>query len=229
MDFTDPNLPLLIRLDLELLMSALLGVDQRPPGWFGPVPSTPYAIARDIRHDLELLADAVVQPNVRPPGWTGGDPIMRCNRATQSLISLAERSGFHLDVNFDRADYCQLAEAQVSLFAETTLLNVVIPNVASGGGAVAPVGSVTANGSGIAAFLDRNARQRAGVIPLGVAFTPVARSYAQFSNMMVVRGEGFEVWVDYTFTTLSADGFDSLPNVDSAQLNVGCAADWCGQ
>src|SRR5689334_24388084 len=65
LDINDPQLPLLIRLDLELLAGALLGADKRPPGWFGTVLSTPYAIARDIRHDLELLADTV-SPGPRP-------------------------------------------------------------------------------------------------------------------------------------------------------------------
>jgi hypothetical protein len=79
-DSTDPQLALLIRLDLELLVGSVMGADQRPSGWFGAVPSTPYAIARDIRHDLELLADQMVGPTAS--GWLGGDPIMAQPRYT---------------------------------------------------------------------------------------------------------------------------------------------------
>jgi hypothetical protein len=71
LDVTDPQLAVLIRLDLDLLMATVNGLENIPSGWFGAIPSTPYAIARDIRHDLELLADATVGLNVRPPGWSG--------------------------------------------------------------------------------------------------------------------------------------------------------------
>ncbi|MEP6985120.1 MAG: hypothetical protein ABI970_05965, partial [Chloroflexota bacterium] len=46
-DITNIQLPILIRLDLELLAGQILGPDQRPAGWFGAVPSTAYAISRD--------------------------------------------------------------------------------------------------------------------------------------------------------------------------------------
>ena len=75
---------------------------------------------------------------------------------------------------------------------------------------------------------DRNARERAGVMPQGIQFTPVARSTTQFSNMMVVRGDGFEVFIDYTFTTLDLTAFESLPALETVLLSIQCLAPWCG-
>ncbi|MGV2437518.1 MAG UNVERIFIED_CONTAM: hypothetical protein LVT10_23605 [Anaerolineae bacterium] len=59
-----PQMPLLVRLDLERLAGAFS--NDRPLGWFGVNPTTPYALARDVRHDLELLADLLIAPGVRP-------------------------------------------------------------------------------------------------------------------------------------------------------------------
>jgi len=91
LDINNPQLPILIRLDLDLLMANTLGLDNIPVGWFGAQTSTATAIARDIRHDLELLADSLVGPNIRPPGWNGDDPLMRCDRSTQNLVTLLVR------------------------------------------------------------------------------------------------------------------------------------------
>lgn len=227
LDITDPQLALLIRLDLEVLAARLLGADQRPNGWFGAVSSTPNAIARDIRHDLEMLADVVIQPGVRPPGWAGDFPLMRCDRSTQNLVLLLQKTALFV-VTADPAnlDYCQQVTIQASQFVEAQLLN---PNAATvvNGAAVAPAGSITANGGFAIAFLDRNARRSVGIIPIGESFLPVARSFAQFSNMILVRGENFEVFVDYTTTTLTREQFEALSDVNAMTPSPVCNADWC--
>lgn len=223
LDVNDPQLALLIRLDLELLLARLLGASTRPDAWFGAVPSTPFAVARDIRHDIELLADLVIAPSVRPPNWSGDRPIMRCDRATQNLVELLQREGrFALAADPSQPDYCRRVTVEVSQFVEINLLSD-----GSGGSAAAPTG-YRANNSQALAFLDRGASRRAGIVPLDVVFTPVARSYAQFSNMALVRGEGFEVFMDYTYTTIPRAVFETLPDVNTANPNPACAADWCG-
>ncbi|NWF68037.1 MAG: hypothetical protein HXY40_03035 [Chloroflexi bacterium] len=230
-DFNDPQIPLLIRLDLELLVGNLLGADQRPAGWFGPVASSLYAIARDIRHDLELLADAVVQPGVRPAGWVGDDPLMRCTRATQALVSLLERSfrgsgGFTIQADPNSPDFCAQVELEASRFTEVNLLGG-----SSSGGLNAPSaqasGTITPLGSFTVAFLDRDARQRVGVIPRDTPLTVVARSYTQYSAMILVQAAGFQVFVDYTSTTLTPEQFETLPNIDGVTFEPFCDADWC--
>jgi hypothetical protein len=227
-DINDPQLVILVRLDLELLTGQLVGQNVRPPGWFGAVPSTPFAIARDIRHDLELLADVTGLPNVRPPGWAGDDPIYRCDRATQTLVSLLERGGvFQLAIDPLATDYCQQAAVEASRFAEANLLSNPAPGAAPGSAAAPQAGSVTVDNSFTAAFLDLNARQRVGLIPTGETFTPVARSANPFSNMMLVRGNGFEVYVDYATTAVSTEEFQALPTVETVPPNTACTALWC--
>jgi hypothetical protein len=228
-DVNDPQLAILIRLDLEVLAGELLGADVRPPGWFGAVPSTAFAIARDIRHDLELLADTTLQPNVRPPGWAGDKPIYRCDRATQTLVNVLERGGvFQLALDPLAPDYCQRAAVEASRFAEANLLSNPAPGSAPGSASAPAAGSVAVNNNFTAAFLDLNARQRVGLIPNGETFTPVARSANPFSNMMLVRGNGFEVYVDYATTSVTTEEFQALPTVETVPPNPACTAAWCG-
>lgn len=229
-DINNPQLGLLMRLDLEILAGTVLGETVRPRGWFGAVASTPYALARDIRHDLELLADVTLEDAVgRPAGWLGAAPILRCSRATQTLVALLEASGvFQLTADPTSRDFCDQAELQASQFAEVNLLsnpsfNGSLTTTSAGAGGRA----ATVNTDFAAAFLDRAASLRVGVIPNGTDITPVARSYAQFSNMMLVRGENFELFVDYQFTSVSQSEFDALPDVDTLTIDPFCGVDWC--
>ncbi|MBZ0283922.1 MAG: hypothetical protein K8L97_24500 [Anaerolineae bacterium] len=225
-DVNDIQLPILMRLDLELLAGTILGADQRPDGWFGAVASTQYAISRDIRHDLELLADGVNSPNVRPPGWAGGDPLMRCDRSVQALVTLLERSGtFQLQIDLNALDFCQQAEVEASRFAEQGQANAA---ALAGAASSAPAaGSVQIDSPFAVAFLDRNARQPTGTVPQGEVITPVARSYTQFSRMMLIRGNGFDVFIDYRDSSITEDAFNALPDINSITTPSGCGAAWC--
>lgn len=224
-DIQNVQLPILIRLDLELLAGQLLGPDQRPVGWFGAVPSTAYAIARDIRHDLELLADQVNPPSVRPPGWKGSDPVMRCDRSVQTLIFVLERKAtYKLSVDPLSRDFCRLAELQATSYAESNLL----PNAkAAANGQVTSSGGVQINSPYAVAFLDRFGRRPTGSIPVGEVIVPVARSYVQFSKMMLVRGNGYEVFIDFTASTISVNQYAALPNIDNTAVQTSCTAGWC--
>jgi hypothetical protein len=233
LDISDPQLAVQIRLDLELLAGQTVGLDTRPIGWFGAVGGTPYTVARDIRHDLEVLADSLVSPGVRPPGWAGSDPLLRCGRATQTLVRLIERSGYLIQADPNSPNFCAQAELEASGYVEANLLVPTQPPPPPVAGSVVSnptglTGTVRANLRGVAVFRDRNARQRIGVLPRGISFAAIARSTAPFSNMMLVRGEGFEVFVDYTFTTLGLAEFESLPDVATvSSLVPQCTADWC--
>ncbi|MGQ9907781.1 MAG: hypothetical protein ACUVS2_02990 [Candidatus Flexifilum sp.] len=232
---SDPQLPLLVRLDLENMAGQLLSIDERPAGWFGIVVSSPRAIARDLRHDLELLADLVMGTSaLRPAGWRGDDPIMRCGRAAQALVGLLGRSGFTVNLDFNQPGACDQLEIEVSRFVETTIITPpTVPQVGSAEGAIIQgSGQVTVDpfrveSPFVAAFGDRLARQRLGVIPVGTGFRPVARSYATGSNMMLIRGLDFQVYVDYTVTPVSRNEFLALPNVDMVGGTISCNAAWC--
>lgn len=229
LDVTDPQLALLVRLDLELLAGATLGETVRPPDWFGAVNGTPYTIARDIRHDLELLADVLVQPGVRPPGWAGSDPLLRCNRATQAVVMLLEKNGITLTSDPTLPEFCHNIEIEGTRYLEGDLLQL--------GSSTGP----TANAdlpfpgrefnlivTGAAVFYDRNARERAGTLPSSVSFTPLSRSTTQFSNMMIIEGDNFRVFVDYSYTNVTLAQFEALPSIDAVGSDVYCEADWCG-
>lgn len=227
LDINDPQLPLLIRLDLDLLMASLVGLESIPQGWFGAVPSTPYAIARDIRHDLELLADIVVGLSVRPPGWAGDNPIMRCDRSTQNLVSLLRKNyQFEPTVMPTTADYCHLLAVQVGQYVETNVLPGSVVALAAAA-QTASSGPESALANVGLAFLDRDATRLVGTIPAAETFTAVGRSLTQFSRMTLVRGAGFEVFVDYSTTTISETEFLSLPDVNTLNAQPFCDAVWC--
>ncbi|MDZ4670183.1 MAG: hypothetical protein SH821_04890 [Phototrophicales bacterium] len=227
-DISDPNLALLIRLDLELLAGALVGANFRPDGWFGVIASTNFAIARDIRHDLELLAETILGAT-RPTGWVGSEPLLRCDRTTQALVRLLELNGvFALQADRTAPDFCARAAREASVFVEVNYLATgtavgerISPNV------VGATGGETVNSNFAVGFFDTSAIGRAGVIPNGTTVRPLARSYTQFSNMMLIGGNGFVVFIDYLFTTVTDDMFEALPNVTTIEYSVSCAADWC--
>jgi hypothetical protein len=231
LDVSDDQLPLLVRLDLEILAGAILGAEVRPAGWFGVVPSSPLAVARDVRHDLEILADIVMgAPTLRPAGWRGDDPLMRCSRAVQSLVAVLERSGYAVNVDWSQADACQIIEIETARFVETRIIQPLVPQTADAGSGVRTSGLAEpyqVTSQFVVAWYDRNARRRAGVIPLGTGFRPIARSTFSFSNMMLVTGQGFTLFVDYTTTDVPFTTFALLPDVDTTGGVPDCNAGWC--
>ncbi len=226
-DYTNPQMGLLARLDLELLYGGLIDRELRNPAWFGAVGSSALAIARDVRHDLELLADLLYGYSVRPEGWRGADPLYRCSRATQTLVTLLARGGvFTLDVEANDPDFCAKAEVSAARFAETRVLS---GSVEFGGAdpALTLASGYRINRDFAVAFLDPSARIKLGVIPNGTPIQVIARSYSQFSNMMLVAGDGFQVYVEYVYTSVTPAEFRGLPNITSIAPAPSCFAEWC--
>lgn len=233
LDVNDPQLPVFLRLNLEILAGTIFGADVRPEGWFGAIFSTPLAIARDLRHDLELVADQVIGVGtIRPAGWQGGDPLMRCDRSTQALVTLLERTGFVGEVDFSLEDACAQLANQAAQYAEEQLIQPDFGSEATQTGTgTASTGSASilpysVNSPYTVAFLDRRARESVGAIPLNIGFRPLGRSDTAFSNMMLISGEGFQLYVDYTTTDLSYSDFATLPPVGEDATY--CTAAWCG-
>lgn len=225
--WTDPDLPLLTRLDIELLATALINPERRPQGWIGAVASTPFAVARDGRHDLELLADLVYGATGRPVLWTGGDPLLKCNRATQTLVSLLERGGvYRIEVPANDPDFCRNVEIEVTRYTETQILgNPQIGNLFTDELIILSPNRITTDLA--IAWLDSGAVRRVGIVPRGTPIRVIGRSYAAFSNMMLIAGDNFEVFVEYMNTTVSPEAFRRLPNVASLRTAPFCFADWC--
>jgi hypothetical protein len=223
----NPELGLLTRLDLELLYGSLVDVDVRPADWIGAVGSTPIAMARDVRHDLELMADLFFGPVERPAGWYGGDPLFRCNRATQVLVQLLQRGGLFSvgDINANDPDFCHQVEIAATRYTEMEILANAERGIFSPEIALVSENSITSDFA--VAWLDSRARIRVGVVPNGVPVKVIGRSYADFSNMMLISGPDFQVFVEYTNTTVTPDQFRALPNVATLDVAPVCHAEWC--
>ena len=230
-DATNSQLALLIRYDLELLAASRLGVDPRPEGWFGGVVSVPLAFARDIRHDLELLADNIMgTATIRPAGWQGDDPLMRCDRTTQALITVLNREGYGFNIDFGQAGLCDSLNIEIAQFVERTVLQP--PPAITTADELNTFNSrqpFRAENYYVVAFYDRKARNRAGVLPEGTGFAPVSRSGFEFSNMMLIEGNDFRIFVDYLTTSVTTEQFYALPEIGEGTQITLCNAAWCGE
>lgn len=222
----NPALPIQLRLNLELLAATQYGLDSRPDNWFGAVASSQLAIVRDIRHDVELLANEIYGA-VRPATWIGDNPIYNCDRSTQALVGVLETTGaFALSVPANAADFCEQAAIEASVFTELNYLNQAAIVLGQGGGGAA--GTVTIDTNFAVSFFTSNATTRAGVVPNGESVVPLARSNSTFSNMTLVQGNGFLLFIDYNDSTLTTDQFDALQTISEyGEFEAVCSANWC--
>lgn len=219
----DANSPTLvgdIYLDLETLADTLLGDGERPAEWIGGISNTPAVSFQNLRHDLELLADLTLGINERPTGWQGEDPLLRCVPLVQNLVYLTEQNynftPTGIDVN--AADYCTQIELAANQLAENPPVLDVVASDADG--------RLTAESNYAFAYLDYAATQYMGIMPGGTQFRAWYRLFAG-SDMMFVAGDDFALYVDYTFTTLPATTFDSLPTIEGVSPITFCDAAWC--
>lgn len=220
-DVTNADYAILLRLDLESLADALLGAGVRPQDWVGVVQSVPLAFSRDIRHDLEILADVVIGAStIRPGGWRGDDPVLRCDRTAINLLFILEREyEFVMNIDWSQPNYCTQFVNAVNGYVEYTLIQPPVPLV--------EVRDYLVESPYVIGFADINARGQFGVLPVGTDFTPVGRSSSEFSNMMLIEGSGFVVYVDHTYTPVTAEEFAELPVIDPAVVTTACSAEWC--
>lgn len=226
LDPTDPDYNIKLRINLELLASSIWG-DPRPADWFGVVATVPIGIARDIRHDLELVADEVMgRATIRPAGWQGDNPIYRCGRATQAILTMLEADNLTIPVDVSQEDYCKKAELDAAIYVERNVLQPLrTETLHTDTNASYPFQAETAY---VVAFLDRDARHKIGVLPVGTGFDVLGRSTVGFSNMTLIEGRGFRVYVDWTTTPLTLDQFNALPDFDTIGGDTRCDAEWCG-
>jgi phosphate transport system substrate-binding protein len=225
LDINNPQLPILLRLDTESTAAIVYGAESRPAEWFGAINSTTFAIARDIRHDVELLADSVFFGGQRPSGWAGADPVYRCDRTTQAMVTLLRNSGVYtITIDPFASDFCERLRNDITLFTEVNLLN---PDVQVGASGVQVQGEIQIDTNFAVAFYDVNARQRAGVIPFGTPVTPIARSYNGFSNMTLVQGEGFLLFIEYQNMNIDQQAFRVMPNIEGRDFETVCNVVWC--
>jgi len=227
LDVTDAQLPLLIRVDMDLLLAYTLGFDV-PANWAGIVLGDTQYQVRDLRHDIELLADALMGAGVRPDGWGGSpNPIWACSRSTQTLVRLLGQGDFFNAVADPASpDYCTVLDLQVVGFVEQNLFTLdTTETYFTSAVKTSLPGSILVNTDFAVGFFDIIASQRAAVIPNGSAVTPLGRSAVEFSRMMLVEGEGFLLYVEYPFTSMTEEEFETLGV--APQVQTFCNEKWC--
>jgi hypothetical protein len=227
LDVTDPQLPLLIRVDMELLLADILGFDV-PPNWAGIVLGETQYQVRDLRHDMELLADALMGDDVRPDGWGGNpNPIWACSRTTQTLVRmLAQGDFFNAVADPASPDYCAVLDLQVVGFIETNLFTLDTTEAYFTAAVKTSLpGSILINSNFAVGFFDIIASQRAAVVPIGSAVTPLGRSSVEFSRMILIEGEDFLLFVEYPSTSMTEEEFETLGVAPEVQTF--CNAKWC--
>jgi hypothetical protein len=170
---------------------------------------------------LELLADAV-EISPRPANWAGASALLRCDRTTQALINLLEEStDFTLQADRTASDFCDVASIEATVYTERFL-----------GGAFTVVPAVEASDPRVTAanavgFIDLAGTTRGGIFPQGERVEVVARQSGDNAVLMLVRGVGFELFVDYRSTNVTQAQFLSLRGVGGMRVDPRCNASWC--
>ncbi|MFC1959553.1 hypothetical protein ACFLYO_02475 [Chloroflexota bacterium] len=241
-----------IRQDLELLKQATAGVGEAVPAeaWFGEsVVGADWTIARGNRHDLEILADAKLGVGSRPDGWTSFDALVRCPYTVQNAVTLLQNDatvlfeadpllpGYCAQIAVEAAAVVDggagllTAEAEPVPVAEAPVtLPVETDGTGGGGPVVVSAGGIQGTTTTPYAYLDPQANIETGQIVRGTPFTALARSSAADSRMMYVSGEGFNLWIGWSWTTLTAAEYRGLPLVEDVRAELPrllCYATFC--
>ncbi len=155
----------------------------------------------------------------------GGNPAETCGRTLANLTRLVQSNYVRAEYAFKPSakptdtNYCQALEQELNLYLERVVFAQDMDEM----------NGIAGRSKDAFAFLDLAAQRFVGVMPSGVAFTAVARNSLPGSQMMFVRGEGFSLFVDYAFTTLTREDFESLIGFQEydGSIEVTCTAQWC--
>ncbi|PJF30403.1 MAG: hypothetical protein CUN51_07715 [Candidatus Thermofonsia Clade 1 bacterium] len=155
--------------------------------------------------------------------WAQENPAEKCGRTLANLYRLIQGDYLQTDVSFRPVarptdlNYCQALEREMNLYLERVIFAEEDAEIVEG------------RSENAYAFLDLAARRYVGTMPRGTLFRAMARNSLPSSRMMFVKGENFSVFVDYTFTTLSREEFESLVGFQEYDGDITplCAASWC--
>jgi hypothetical protein len=172
-----------------------------------------------------MLLCALLASAQRQTSAQDGDanPAEKCGRTLANLYRLVQGDYLQTDVPFKPVakatdlNYCQALERELNLYIERVIFAEDYVEIVEG------------RSENAFAFLDLAAQRYVGTMPRGTLFRALARNSLPGSRMMFVKGENFSVFVDYTFTTLSRDEFESLVGFQEYDGDITplCAADWC--
>lgn len=248
---------LAVRGDLERLADENLGVNVRPPGWFGNRDPESPTLVGDTYLDLETLATPQLGEN-RPDGWigtVGGSAFISYRNLRHDLELLADATrgldqrprGWQGENPLRRCNpivqnLVVLAEQSLAFTTQAVSGGSFCDQVAGQVNLLAenpPVEEV--DDTGLVSEVDRRflAESQIAFTYLDVAATqymgimPAGVEFRAWyrnfnlSQMMFVSGEDFAVYVDRRWTTLTEDVFDSLPTLEGVAPLTFCDAYWC--
>ncbi|MEL6406492.1 MAG: hypothetical protein AAFR81_19135 [Chloroflexota bacterium] len=222
-DVEDPAFIADLNSDLELLADIILD-NRRPDSWLDLSAGTDLSSLRNARFNLELLTDRALGVGTRPNGWQGESQLFRCEPDVQNLVSLAQVVyDFTLpDTTVSGPAYCVLLRRVVNGAIE----NPPPPEVLADLEAEEAANLLSAESRNAFAYLDPAALQYMGVLPWGTEFRAWYRNFGG-STMMFVSGEGFAIFIDRRFTTMTEEVFRTLPTLDGVDPLTFCDALWC--
>ncbi|MBC8098590.1 MAG: hypothetical protein H7Y11_04050, partial [Armatimonadetes bacterium] len=205
--------------DLEIFTDSELGIGVRPPGWSRAIRNSPALSNDNLRFNLETLTDQLLGENIRPNGWQGLDPVDRCEPTVQTLVLLVSLTIASPPIPADVTDdsvFCTEIARVTNDFAENP------PPVEDQAVEAGLIGRSQLAFS----YLDVSALQYMGVMPRDVEFRAVFRNFNE-SNMMLVSGDDFVLFIDRRFTTLPEEVFLRLPTLENRKPLTFCDANWC--
>lgn len=228
-DVQSPSLAVDIFTDLTTLADTRLGLNERPAGWISsPIGGSQVNSFRNLRFNLELITDALLGEGNRPTNWQGTDPLNSCEPSLQNLVFLVQNT-YQLTLPPPTVtNYCAEVAQTTNLLVE----NPPQPEQIAPGEATEEIiflddeDRFVAESSFAFSYLDPAALEYMGTMPGGVQFRAWYRNFGE-STMMFVSGEGFAVFIDRRFTTLSQAIFNSLPTLEGVRPLTFCDASWC--
>jgi hypothetical protein len=138
-----------------------------------------------------------------------------CGRLVANTFTLLKsKHNFSAQAQPGSADYCASLETEMNVFIEAMFK---------------PQPGIAGVAKDAYAFVDYAARQYVGVMPAGTTFQAVARNSLPGSQMILVIGDNFEVFLDYVYTSLTQAEFETLPDYRDYQGTIKghCDASWC--
>ncbi|MBC8170332.1 MAG: hypothetical protein H7X77_01615 [Anaerolineae bacterium] len=206
--------------DLEAFADSQQGTGNRPPGWARTVAEAPYLNYFSLRYNLELLSDLTLSEGTRPTGWQGVNPADRCALPVRTLVFLVEQTVAPVPMPAEIVDdelFCNQIERDASNLTENPPVldeETIVEN------------SLLAQSRLAFTYLDVSALDYMGIMPLDTEFRAWYRNFNE-SDMMFVSGEGFALFLDRRWTTLSENVFRNLPSLEGRKPLTFCDANWC--
>jgi|GEM_PF-432799 len=211
-----------LQADLNLLRDVAL--DTIPPGWIQTLAIDPVAALRSYRYNLELLADLTLGTGVRPNGWQETGQFLRCDPDVQNLVTVVS-AVYPFSVPVTDATgpaFCDIIAFAANRAAE----NPPPPEVIEELEADEVVEQFTAESRNAFAYDDAGATVYYGVLPWGTPFRAWYRNFGD-STMMYVSGDGFALFIDRRWTTMTDEAFRTLPTLEGVIPMTFCDANWC--